>query len=84
VRGEQYLALPFRESPVGERGLEVGGEIPSASSNIVIGDIAPGGAAFAVREPDRPLPRTNKTAFCGESRWHHEQLLVLLTRGCFN
>jgi len=60
VRGDQYPTLPFRESPVGERGLELDGEIPSASF-IQLRTSLLEGQQNAVKEPDRPLPRTNKT-----------------------
>jgi len=64
VRGDQYPGLPFRESPVGERGLESDGEIPSASDLEfeIRGGHRSRRGIIAVREPARPLPRTNKTA----------------------
>ena len=69
VYGDQYPALLFRESPVGARGLEVDGEIPSVirTFRVQSGQSVRGGTSlpqrqYAVREPARPLPRTNETA----------------------
>ena len=48
VRGDQYPALPFRESPAGVRGLDWVGEIPSVLHALRHGASAPAGASFAV------------------------------------
>jgi len=59
--GDQYLVLPFRESPPGARGLDGTSEIPSASKTTRLRNIAPGEAfcrkgagATDISQPMRP------------------------------